>query len=660
MHANLRRIILPILIAGLLGVAGSTAQALGRPGLRTAPYQPLAAGFTYQGRLTGASGPVDGMCDFEFRLWDALTGGTQAGAPVTATNVVVSRGLFNVTLDFGAGVFDGSARWLAVAVRCPAGTGAFTPLDPRQALTATPYAQYAPAAGSVPWSGVTGAPPQLPAGCDAGYVARWDGAAWICALDQDTQYSPGTGLILNGTTFSLAAAYRLPQSCAPGSLAKVNGSATGWECGGDNNTTYSAGFGLALTGTTFRVLTTTVQARVNGTCGVGSTVSAINADGTVVCHADAPLNRALAPLTNTLATTAAAGGGVGGGTPGWGTAVTIGADGLPIVSFLDNSNAIGKLRVVHCTAPDCAAYSAPQVDGNIGTGQWSSIALGTDGLPLISYHDRVYGRLKTAHCNDAACATATLTTHDSPLLTGDYTSIAIGADGLGLISEYAAGTQDLKVAHCSDTACTAATVTALDTEGDVGKFTALIIGIDGLGLISYYDVTNGALKVAHCTNVPCTGATLVTLSEAAGAGQGTSLVLGADGHPLIVYVDEAGRLKAARCTAYDCAAAEYHIVDAGSTIGTPYTSVTLGPDGLPLIAYADSNTGQLKYARCLDAACASVVLRTLDPAPQAGEYAAITLGPDGLPVVSYLDMANRVLKVARCANVWCVPNLRAR
>src|SRR5439155_90756 len=51
----------------------------------------------------------------------------------------VSNGLFTATLDFGAGVFSGPARWLEIAVRTN-GAGSFTVLTPRQALTATPYA----------------------------------------------------------------------------------------------------------------------------------------------------------------------------------------------------------------------------------------------------------------------------------------------------------------------------------------------------------------------------------------------------------------------------------------------------------------------------------------------------------------------------------------
>ena len=64
--------------------------------------------------------------------------GTIVAGPVTNAATGVSNGLFTVTLDFGGGVFDGSARWLEIAM-CTNGAGSFTNLAPRQEITRTPY-----------------------------------------------------------------------------------------------------------------------------------------------------------------------------------------------------------------------------------------------------------------------------------------------------------------------------------------------------------------------------------------------------------------------------------------------------------------------------------------------------------------------------------------
>ncbi len=107
---------------------------------RAAPDAALGTAFTYQGRLEAGGLPVTRACDFQFGLWDAPAGGSPIGSTVTATNVPVDEGLFTTAVDFGVGAFTGDGRWLALAVRCPAGSGSYTPLSPRQPLTAAPYA----------------------------------------------------------------------------------------------------------------------------------------------------------------------------------------------------------------------------------------------------------------------------------------------------------------------------------------------------------------------------------------------------------------------------------------------------------------------------------------------------------------------------------------
>jgi hypothetical protein len=107
------------------------------------PFSTLFAqgsAFTYQGRLTDSGSPANGNYDLRFTLYDAISGGTILGGPVTNTVVGVSNGLFTVVLDFGAGPFDGNSRWLDICARSNGAATIFTTLAPRQQLTATPYA----------------------------------------------------------------------------------------------------------------------------------------------------------------------------------------------------------------------------------------------------------------------------------------------------------------------------------------------------------------------------------------------------------------------------------------------------------------------------------------------------------------------------------------
>ena len=98
----------------------------------------LTTAFTYQGRLTEGGHPANGAYDLQFRLYSAADGGHQVGSTVIKHNVQVIQGLFTVELDFDD-AFTGKRRWLEVSVR-HAGSGAYTLLQPRQELTAAPYA----------------------------------------------------------------------------------------------------------------------------------------------------------------------------------------------------------------------------------------------------------------------------------------------------------------------------------------------------------------------------------------------------------------------------------------------------------------------------------------------------------------------------------------
>ena len=101
---------------------------------------PLGSAFTYQGRLNDGANTANGIYDIQFTIYDSLTLGSVVGGPLTSSATGLTNGLFTVALDFGAGAFDGSARWLEIGVRTNGSGGGFTTLSPRQPLTAAPYA----------------------------------------------------------------------------------------------------------------------------------------------------------------------------------------------------------------------------------------------------------------------------------------------------------------------------------------------------------------------------------------------------------------------------------------------------------------------------------------------------------------------------------------
>ncbi len=106
--------------------------------------EPMGTAFTYQGQLYDYNYPANDQYDFQFKLYDADSSGSQIGDDVNVANLDVIKGYFTVTeLDFdGASAFNGNARWLEIGIR-PGDQddpNSYTVLSPRQKVTPTPYA----------------------------------------------------------------------------------------------------------------------------------------------------------------------------------------------------------------------------------------------------------------------------------------------------------------------------------------------------------------------------------------------------------------------------------------------------------------------------------------------------------------------------------------
>lgn len=230
--------------------------------------------FTYQGNLTFFGQPVNGTCNFQFSVHDALADGYQIGITQTMAGVAVADGIFSAPIyvyvpAIPFSIFNGQDRWLQIAVNDCAGGSTYTTLTPRQAITPAPYATYAIKAGTaatMSWYSLSNVPPGFFDGNDndttytagAGLTLNgtefsvsgvdWNGlgnvpAGFADGVDDDTTYTAGAGLNLAGNQFSVSGV----------TWNMLSGVPVGFADGTDNDTTYTAGAGLALTGTQFSV-----------------------------------------------------------------------------------------------------------------------------------------------------------------------------------------------------------------------------------------------------------------------------------------------------------------------------------------------------------------------------------------------------------------------
>lgn len=180
-----------------------------------------------------------------------------------------------------------------------------------------------------------------------------------------------------------------------------------------------------------------------------------------------------------------------------------------------SSNSPG-LKWAKCTVPDCSSSTFGEGDFTDGgdrfngpAGFHASLAIVPEGAAVVSHQlarSNTDSYLRYVRCGSVVgslgCSFPTTLEGGDPSVTGLHTSIAVGPDGLPVISYYNETAGQLKVAKCLDPANCAPSFRNV-ADSPAGAHTSITLGVDGLPLVTYRDGTTGALKVAHCSNGFC-------------------------------------------------------------------------------------------------------------------------------------------------------------
>ncbi len=349
---------------------------------------------------------------------------------------------------------------------------------------------------------------------------------------------------------------------------------------------------------------------------------------------------------------------------GFDTSITIGIDGFPIISYRDGTN--GDLKFAHCGDATCSEGNTTVILDSEGVvGFDTSIAVGTDGFPIISYRDITNGNLKVAHCGTLDCTSGnSVLTVDDLGRVGEGTSIAIGSDGLPIISFRDHFTEQLRVVHCGDTTCSDNNLTQKLDQDEFGGFqSSLAIGVDGLPIIVYRIGITDDLRIIHCGNVRCSKDNVGrTLDSVGNVGFNPSIAIGSDGLPVVAYKNgSTSDLKFVHCEDVTCLTkGDPETLDGGALTGFD-PSITIAADGLPIISYQDASKENLVLIHCGDVACTSGVVRNVVIGNSAaGSDSSMTIGVDGLPIIAYFAASDADLAVVHLTNSYGVPYFRVR
>jgi hypothetical protein len=186
------------------------------------------------------------------------------------------------------------------------------------------------------------------------------------------------------------------------------------------------------------------------------------------------------------------------------TSLALDAVGNPVVSYSSFDGA----KVAHCGDPTCGSGNSTHVVGGTGPFGWqgaTALAMGPDGNPVVTFFewDGLTAKLWLAHCVDPTCAGASVSLVDTDALTGGSSDVTVDTSGNPVVSYASPGRDALVVGRCQDVACSAATLTPVDVGGSPGLYSSVVLDAGGRPVLSAYASGPGDLRLVRCVTPTC-------------------------------------------------------------------------------------------------------------------------------------------------------------
>ena len=320
------------------------------------------------------------------------------------------------------------------------------------------------------------------------------------------------------------------------------------------------------------------------------------------------------------------------GEVGLDTSLALGSNGYPHISYFDQDN--GDLNYAYWNGSE---WQIQTVDSEEWVGWYTSLALDSNEFPHISYLDYTNRDLKYAYWDGANWQIQTV---DSEGIVGYYSSLALDKDDHPHISYYDQSNSDLKYA-CWDGA--EWQIQTVDSEWTAGHYTSLALDCYDYPHISYlYYYKGNYLKYAYWNGSEWQIQTVDSTGDV--GDENTSLALSSNNYPHISYFSYYGdgHLKYAYWNGSEW---QIQTVDSAGDVGK-WTSLALDSYDYPHISYCDSSNGDLKYAHWDGT---NWQRQIVDSAGDVGDHTSLALDSYDYPHISYYDDTNSNLKYATSA-----------
>lgn len=292
------------------------------------------------------------------------------------------------------------------------------------------------------------------------------------------------------------------------------------------------------------------------------------------------------------------------------TSIAIDADNHPHISYYDNTT--DDLKYVHWNGSawvGLASATGPDtVDSGGDVGQYSSLALDSNGAPHISYHDYSNAVLKYARWLEgsgwvglASSTEPDIVDNSGPL--GYYTSLAVDSDGRPHVSYQLNDVEDaIKYARWDGNGWVGQESTtqpdAVESGADIGYYTSLALDSSDSPHVAYIVIGMEELRYMHWNGVSWGGLAFAGGPDVLGRAHGeTSVAMDANERPCIAYY---GMDPALRYVRWDGSGWVGHLggaePDLLDNVGRD-ASLAIDANNIPHIGYYDDTTNSLKYAR---------------------------------------------------------------
>ncbi len=316
------------------------------------------------------------------------------------------------------------------------------------------------------------------------------------------------------------------------------------------------------------------------------------------------------------------------------TSLVLDANDLPHISYLD----FGDYNGGYYTPQSHLRYATEKnnvivpttIDSGGKVGWYTSIALDSGNLPVISYYDVTNGDLKFAGRAGKGWNYFTVENNGN---TGLYTSIAFFGTSTVGISYFRADTGELKFTTWNGSTSSTSVV---NQSGDLGLSTSLDMNRLDVPYIGYFNDSNDSLKMAFYTPPLWLRQVIYNTTS---AGNYNSLKLDKYGEPAIAFYDIQ---NADLVYAYWRVNKWYFVTvdsvgDVGQYVSLAFDNVGRGS---PHISYYDATNGYLKYAYYVGTggncgASNDWKCEIRDSTDFAGLYTSIALDSTNRPTISY-------------------------